>query len=643
VAKSGDSIRLSEGGQLQLGRELGRGGEGAVFEVFGRANCVAKMYTKPISTAKADKLRVLTALKDPKLVQVAAWPLSLVDGGGGRPIGFVMPSLAEFKPLHALYSPSSRKQQFPGADWSFLVHAATNLSAAFATLHGAGVVIGDVNENLGFIHPKSGLVRLIDADSMQVQQDGRTLMCEVGVPIFTPPELHYSDAFGKEVRTQQHDAFGLAVLLFHLLYFGRHPYAGVPTVSDDLPIEKAIPGFHYAYRADRRSTSLKPPPGAIPISVAGSEVVGLFDRAFAPGRPTRPSPQEWHTALQSLGNRMKRCEDEGAHVFASHMSTCPWCIVEEKAGLFLFISRVASDAIGAARFNLQAIWAAIDAIPRPQPINLDAILAPPVVMTPLAFGDRAQLNWQNHSGAIALASAGCLSFVWPESWLLWLMLCFGLRAILPSKPPKEILKRRLLVIDLSEKLDSLKKDFQKVATEGRFGIRLKRLKELRTHYESLPGEYQRSMTTLQGKVRDAQMQRHLGQFSIRSAKIVGVGDSRKEMLRSFGLDTAADLDLALIAQVKGFGPKLISALLDWRRSHERSFVFDPKRGVDPQDVSRLNRDTETKTRRLETEIRSEANALQQVAQEIELQRNRLLPLIREATHALAQARIDAAL
>lgn len=51
--------------------------------------------------------------------------------------------------------------------------------------------------------------------------------CDVGVPLWTPPELQGRDFRGL-TRTKNHDRFGLAVLMFQLLFMGRHPFAGVP-------------------------------------------------------------------------------------------------------------------------------------------------------------------------------------------------------------------------------------------------------------------------------------------------------------------------------------------------------------------------------------------------------------------------------
>ena len=92
----------------------------------------------------------------------------------------------------------------------------------------------------------------------------RIFRCGVGVPEYTPPELHGKN-FASLDRTADHDLFGLAVLVFHLLMMGRHPFSGVPLVSADIPIEKAIQDGLYAYA--RNPTKLKPPPHVPPVTM----------------------------------------------------------------------------------------------------------------------------------------------------------------------------------------------------------------------------------------------------------------------------------------------------------------------------------------------------------------------------------------
>jgi DNA-binding helix-hairpin-helix protein with protein kinase domain len=268
---------LSDGGVIEAGVKLGEGGEGVVYEALDGQRAI-KLYHKPLAGRAADKLRAMVSLETLGLGAQAAWPQALIAGPGGAIAGFVMQKAAEPFDIHAVYSPRDRREKLPRADWRFLVHVAANLAAAFHAAHEAGVVIGDVNHGSVRVG-KDGRVRLIDCDSYQITQDGKTLRCGVGVDAYTPPELQ-GVSLADVDRTRDHDAFGLAVLIFQLLFMGRHPFAGAPRVPGaptDIPA--AIAARAYAYAA--AGALLRPPPSAPPIDLVSPDLVLLFEQAFA--------------------------------------------------------------------------------------------------------------------------------------------------------------------------------------------------------------------------------------------------------------------------------------------------------------------------------------------------------------------------
>ena len=60
-----------------------------------------------------------------------------------------------------------------------------------------------------------------------------------------------------------HDRFGLAILIFHLLFVGRHPFAGRYRGAGDLSIEKAIAERRFAFSKNRSETLVDPPPASL--------------------------------------------------------------------------------------------------------------------------------------------------------------------------------------------------------------------------------------------------------------------------------------------------------------------------------------------------------------------------------------------
>ena len=83
-------------------------------------------------------------------------------------------------------------------------------------------------------------------DSFQVSADGKTYRCEGGFPEYTPPELQ-GVAFRDVDRAQDHDCFGLAIVIFQLLFMGRHPFSGAYLGAGEMPLERAIREFRFAY------------------------------------------------------------------------------------------------------------------------------------------------------------------------------------------------------------------------------------------------------------------------------------------------------------------------------------------------------------------------------------------------------------
>lgn len=114
------------------------------------------------------------------------------------------------------------------------------------------------------------------------------------------------------------------------------------------------------------------------------------------------------------------------------------------------------------------------------------------------------------------------------------------------------------------------------------------------------------------------------------------------MLESYGIETAADVNNNAVTSVPGFGPALTKRLLDWRRSIEARFRFNPSAGVDPRDVVDLDRKMAQQKRDLEETLRKGAIELHQLRTSILSRRQALEGPMRTAAQSLAQAEADLA-
>ena len=337
----GIDLRDRAGAPVPLGGELASGGEAVVYHVIGNASHVAKIYLKPPSNVAEAKLRAMVSLgiQSPLIRSFVAWPTEiLVDARTRQLRGFLMQKVVGHHELHQLYSPLNRSQLFPFVTFKFLVHTAWNICFAFREIHKAGIVVGDVNARNLLISQK-GTTFLLDCDSMGFSSNSDTYPCSpVGMEEFLPAELH-RDLAGFP-RVQNHDLFSVAVLIFQLLFCGRHPYSGrlAAGMSGDPPTPgAAIRAGEFAYSRKRRGC-LEPLPGFPPLAFVGDRCADLFERAFSNSTtPIRPTAGEWFDALGDLRRNLKTCSQSEDHAYLNTLRECPWCHFHRVNGIDLFV------------------------------------------------------------------------------------------------------------------------------------------------------------------------------------------------------------------------------------------------------------------------------------------------------------------
>src|SRR5215468_9425674 len=361
---------------VRLGRRIGIGAEGAVYEIKDRGDLAAKIYHEPPPPEKAEKLVVLSALGNESLYNLLAWPVDVLrDSSGGAVVGFMMKRISGAEEVHALHSPKSRLQKFPEASWTFLINVAANIARAVAAIHEHGFVIGDLNPK-NILVTREATVYLLDVDSFQVSAEGKTYRCEGGFPEYTPPELQ-GVAFRGVDRAQEHDCFGLAVVIFQLLFMGWHPFSGRHLDAGEMPLERAIGESRFAYGADAEGRKMRQPPGTLALDSMPPPLVDLFRRAFL--STDRPRPREWIEQLDSLAKALKKCDLHNGHYYYRELRDCPWCGIESQARVRLFNFLIPGDDSRRGHFRLNEIWKEIESVETPYAslIQRDKILKPP--------------------------------------------------------------------------------------------------------------------------------------------------------------------------------------------------------------------------------------------------------------------------
>ncbi len=330
-----ESVFDDKGKRLELGQELGRGGEATVFRLVHDRHRALKLYHKP-DAERAQKLRVMLENPPHDPTREAghisiAWPEALVHDREGRVIGFIMPLLDMNRSLalHQIYNPKIRRQRAPGLNWRYLLRIARNLCTVVSALHERGYIIGDLNES-NIVVTDRALVSLVDCDSIQVKEGRKVYRCKVAKAEYTAPELHNKD-FDKVIRNENHDNFALSILLFLLLMEGVHPFAGIFKGEGDPPglVDNIAAGHSPYLQTILKPALLAPPFGHLPASLRR-----LFRKAFV--RQVwfpRPSAKTFKAELERLEQNLRMCTQNGQHVHFKTLKVCPWCERVEKLGL----------------------------------------------------------------------------------------------------------------------------------------------------------------------------------------------------------------------------------------------------------------------------------------------------------------------
>lgn len=323
----------AQGMPLQLGAEVGQGGEAVVHQIMGRVGLIAKIYTGKPRAGYDHKLAWMLSHPplDPTQEQghaSIAWPTELLYNDQRQFIGYAMPFIDEAVPLLEVFNPRLRAKKLPGFDTRYLYRTARNLAVTLKAIHAQGYVVGDINESNVLVTP-SALVTIIDTDSFQVQeQDGSRLViypCPVGKPEYTSPELQ-GQSFQETTQRPEQDYFGLGILIFQLLMEGSHPFrAKWLRAGDPPPVEERIRQGCFPH-VEKPTCPVSVPEGMLNLNSLHPKLAYLMRLCFMEGHSQprkRPQPEVWVQALVDAERALTPCRQ--GHYYAGHLTSCPHC------------------------------------------------------------------------------------------------------------------------------------------------------------------------------------------------------------------------------------------------------------------------------------------------------------------------------
>jgi DNA-binding helix-hairpin-helix protein with protein kinase domain len=388
---------------------------------------------------------------------------------------------------------------------------------------------------------------------------------------------------------------------------GRHPFAGIYSGHGEMPIEKAIQEFRFAYGKNAKNKEMSPPPNTLPLSILPYTLSALFEGAFSElgmKAEARPSAKIWLQSLDSLKGQLRACRQESMHKYFGELGNCPWCALESRAAIYFFIPN-ATASTTSNNFNLGQVWARIMAISSPGPapqIDTNSIKVTPKPIP-------ADLK--------------------------------GLFAFFKFERQKEEKKNRQMALTSAQQnYNAIYNQWLNEAGDLKFLSVQKELINLRSEHESLGKFYNQEYQKLQANIQVQQRFRFLNRFFISDHNIPKIGPTRKSTLASYGIETAADVSKQKIVGIKGFGPSYAAELLKWQTELIKGFVFDPKRGVDPADASDLKRRFSIKQQQLEAGLLGGIERLNQVRNGALNQRQQMQSIVLAAAKQLIQAKAD---
>ena len=309
LPKEGGKLLTSANNTITLGKTLGEGGEGTVYEV--NDDLVAKIYHKNrLTKNRFDKLNLM--IKCGFNSERICFPLELLFNASNQFVGYTMKkassdymnlgeSILQLNNKNALEKFTDLKKWDRHALTSFCA----KLADIFVKLHENNILMGDINANniLVDIKDTSGASLLIvDTDSFQIGP----YPCPVGTPVFTSPEIYKRTnkkypRYGNFLRTLKDEQYALASLLFQVLFLGQTPFAGKGVVGEGI---EALKNYNFDYRSENSSGADVPDgPFRMIWQNIGFKLKEMFKDTFT-GEKTY-SAKEWKNALEAHAKNIK--------------------------------------------------------------------------------------------------------------------------------------------------------------------------------------------------------------------------------------------------------------------------------------------------------------------------------------------------
>lgn len=233
-------------GTLLLGKLLGEGGEGSVYD--GDSQTVVKVFDKDhLSRHRKEKIELLVSRNI--RVEGLCVPSALVSNTEGEFVGYVMPKASGREFQRTIFSRRKFEREFPNWKKVDLVGICISFLEKVEYLHAMNIIVGDINPKNLMVDDKKN-VFIIDADSWQLEG----YPCPVGTPMFTSPDM-LGKTYSEDLRTMEDELFAVATMLFMIVMTGQFPYIRTGTEGDMVQL---IREGNFAFQYQNRNNKDQP-------------------------------------------------------------------------------------------------------------------------------------------------------------------------------------------------------------------------------------------------------------------------------------------------------------------------------------------------------------------------------------------------
>ena len=244
--KPNEFVNLTNGSKAKIVKELGRGGQGIVYQVELAGQIMAlKWYINAPDDKFYKNLEENITKGAPS--DAFLWPEYLTMKQKGS-YGYIMKLRPQGYFEFGQYLLA--KKQFKS--FEAMCNAAMKICEGFMKLHLFGYSYQDLNDGNFFIEPNTGDVLICDNDNVMPQGDKSGIM---GKARYMAPEI-----VGGKAPDKYSDRYSLSVILF-MLFYGNHPLEGArvlacPCMTESY--EKKFYGSEAVFIYDEKNNTNRP-------------------------------------------------------------------------------------------------------------------------------------------------------------------------------------------------------------------------------------------------------------------------------------------------------------------------------------------------------------------------------------------------